>query len=84
MNDLYVSKCYQVTDSVHVAVGFAIANTIIVDAPEGLIIIDTTESMEAARAVYQAIREMTDRPIKAIVYTHSHGDHCWGTKVCTI
>ena len=77
-------NCSQVTDNVHVAIGFAIANTIIVDAPEGLIIIDTTESVEAARAAYQAIREMTDRPIKAIVYTHNHADHCYGTEVRAI
>ena len=41
----------QVTEGVYVAVGFALANVVMVEGDDGLIIIDTTEGMDAARAV---------------------------------
>jgi alkyl sulfatase BDS1-like metallo-beta-lactamase superfamily hydrolase len=71
-----------VTDSVYVAVGFALANSILIEGPEGLIIVDTTESRNAAREIYTEFRKVSPhKPVKAIVYTHNHFDHCLGTEV---
>ena len=50
-------------------------------APEGLIIIDTTESMVAARQIKDEFRKYSTAPIKAIIYTHHHADHIGGAKV---
>lgn len=63
------------------AIGFAIANSILLEAPEGLIIVDTTENVEAAREVLQEFRKISVKPIKAIIYTHYHIDHVAGTEV---
>ena len=63
------------------AVGYAIANSILIEAPEGAIIVDTTESVDAAREIYAAFRNITKLPIKAIMYTHFHADHFHGTEV---
>ena len=63
------------------AIGYALANSIMLDAPDGLIIVDVTESMEAARRVLEAFRKLTDRPIKAVIYTHNHADHVYGAEV---
>lgn len=63
------------------AVGFGIANSILVEAPEGAIIIDTMESVEAGRDVIAAFRKVTTSPIKAIIYTHCHHDHLNGASV---
>lgn len=79
---LKVASLLQVTDGVYVAVGFALANSILIDGPEGLIVVDTTESPEAAAAIYQEFRHrVPNKPIKAIVYTHNHPDHLLGTPV---
>ena len=63
------------------AVGFAIANSIMLEAPEGLIIVDVTETMESGREVFKAFRRITNRPIKAVIYTHNHADHIFGAEV---
>lgn len=71
-------------ESVYVAVGYAIANTIIVEGQTGLIVIDTTESLEAAAEIFSELRKITSKPIDAIVYTHNHADHVQGTEVSRI
>lgn len=68
----------EVTDGVHVAIGFGIANSIMIVGDEGVIIVDTLESMEAARQVAARFRSICDMPVKAIIYTHSHPDHILG------
>ena len=53
-----------------------------IDAPDGLIIIDTTESLDSAKVILQEFRQIIpDKPIKAVVYTHNHADHTFGAQV---
>ena len=68
----------QVTDNIHVAIGFGIANSIMIEGEDGVIIVDTMESMEAAQRVAERFRGITDKPVEALVYTHSHPDHILG------
>lgn len=68
----------EVTDGVHVAIGYGIANSIMIEGEDGIIIVDTMESMESARKVAARFREITDAPVRAFVYTHSHPDHVAG------
>ena len=68
----------EVTDGVWVAVGFAIANSIMVEGDDGVVIIDVTESVEEGQAVWAAFQEVTDKPIVALIYTHNHADHTFG------
>ena len=71
----------QVTKNVWVARDYGLANSIMIEGPEGLVIIDTMESVEAAKEVHAAFRKISDKPVKAIIYTHNHGDHIFGSKV---
>ena len=71
----------KVTEGVWVAVGFALANAILVEGTDGVIIIDTTESKAAARAIKTEFDKITTKPVKAIVYTHNHYDHINGAEV---
>jgi alkyl sulfatase BDS1-like metallo-beta-lactamase superfamily hydrolase len=71
----------EVTPGVHVAVGFGLANSILIEGTDGLIIVDTMEGSNAARAVKKRFDEITTKPVKAIIYTHNHYDHVMGAKV---
>ena len=39
------------------------------------------QSTEDAARVLQAFRRVSDKPVKAIIYTHNHADHACGTQV---
>ena len=70
---------HKVTDGVYVAVGFDGANSIMIEGDDGLIIVDTLSTYEAAKEVIAEFRKITDKPVKAIIYTHGHLDHVHGT-----
>ena len=74
-------KVYHPAPNVHVAVGFGLANSIMVEGADGIIIIDTMESRSEAEAVLAEFRKITDKPVKAIIYTHNHADHVFGGRV---
>ncbi len=65
---------------VHVAIGYGLANTIWLEGPDGVVVVDTLGSLKAARAAKAALRKITDKPIRAIVLTHNHADHTFGTQ----
>lgn len=62
--------------------GQDMTNLTIVETDEGVILIDPcqcNESAAAAFALYRAERDPNElRPIKAVIYTHSHADHYGG------
>jgi len=64
---------------IHVAIGFGIANSIMVEGDGGNIIIDSSDSTYEAEEIYKLFKQKNSNPIKAIVYTHNHGDHTFGT-----
>ena len=70
---------HKVTDRVYSAVGFALANTIMIEGDDGLIIVDTQNTYESAKKVISEFRTITDKPVVAIIYTHGHLDHVHGT-----
>ncbi len=71
----------KVTDGVYVAVGYGLANSILIEGDDGVIIVDTMESLAAAEAVRTEFRKITTAPVKAIIYTHNHYDHINGAGV---
>ena len=56
----------------------SIATNYVIDAPEGLIYIDAGFSRENLEYVVDKVAELTDKPVKAVVYTHAHADHTGG------
>ena len=59
-------------------IGNGLSNQSFIEAPEGIIAIDTGESIEEMRDALRRLREMTDAPIAAVIYTHFH--YVEGTK----
>jgi len=71
----------RVTDGVYVAVGYGLANSILLVGSDGVVIVDTMESAEAAAPVKKAFEAISSKPVKAIIYTHYHPDHTQGARV---
>lgn len=78
------AEIIEVTDGVYVAIGYALANSIIIECENTLAIVDTMESLESAMQVRNDFTKLTDpsihnKPIGTIIYTHYHPDHTMGT-----
>ena len=76
----FSKKLYKIADNVYSAVGWQLGNVAMIEAPEGLIIVDTGESVSESRKIMAEFRKVTDKPVKAIVYTHFHPDHINGVQ----
>ena len=70
----------KVGGNIFVAIGYGIANSIMIEGDDGVIIVDTMTTMEEAAEVLAEFRKITSKPIKAIIYTHSHPDHVFGAE----
>ncbi|MCP5001225.1 MAG: MBL fold metallo-hydrolase [Hyphomicrobiales bacterium] len=76
----------EIIPGVHLAIGYGLANVIIIEAPDGLIMVDALESMDAAEGLLpeiRALRDKTGKDISDIVYSHNHADHVFGAGVFT-
>ena len=59
-------------DGVWVLGGYGLAPIAIIDTDEGLIAFDTGDSKHDGEVLLEAIRTFSKKPIKAIIYGHSH------------
>jgi alkyl sulfatase BDS1-like metallo-beta-lactamase superfamily hydrolase len=62
----------EVTEGVWCIGGYSIANTTVIEAEDGLILYDTGDNIEEAEHIREAIEKISDKPIKVIIYSHSH------------
>jgi alkyl sulfatase BDS1-like metallo-beta-lactamase superfamily hydrolase len=70
-----------VADAIYQVRGFDLSNMTIVEGSDGIIIIDPLTSNEVARAALDLYYEnRPGKPVAAVIYTHSHGDHFGGAR----
>ena len=74
----FKQKVVKVTDKVFTAVGFHGANVSMIVGTDGVIIVDTLMGPGSAENAFKALRAYSGKPVKAIIYTHSHNDHTGG------
>jgi alkyl sulfatase BDS1-like metallo-beta-lactamase superfamily hydrolase len=70
----------QVTERIWVALGFDLANTILVATDAGHVIIDVGMNPARAAPARAALLEENPGPIRHVIYTHSHIDHVGGAE----
>lgn len=72
---------FRVTDRVYQVRGFDVSNMTIIVGDTGLILVDPLTSTEVASAALTlARRTLGERPVRAVIYTHSHVDHFGGVR----
>ena len=76
----FTKKVYKVTDRVYSAVGWNVANIVMIIGDDGLIMVDAGLSPETSREVLAEFRKITNKPIVAVIYSHFHHDHIDGVK----
>ncbi|MFZ4479553.1 MAG: alkyl/aryl-sulfatase [Rhodoferax sp.] len=70
---------FKVSDGIYQVRGFDIANMTLIEGKTGWIVVDTLTCREtAAAALAFARKHLGDRPVSAIIFTHSHLDHFGG------
>jgi alkyl sulfatase BDS1-like metallo-beta-lactamase superfamily hydrolase len=75
---------YEVTGGIFQVRGLDLSNITFVEGERGVIVIDPLISTETAAAALRLYRsERGDRPVTAVVYSHSHVDHFGGVKGVT-
>lgn len=61
--------------------GFDLSVMSVIEGDDGVIVVDPLISTETATAAFALYREHRgDRPVRAVIYTHSHVDHFGGVK----
>ncbi len=70
---------FEVTKGVYQLRGYDLANMSLIEGETGWIVVDPLTAEETARAAISFAREhLGDKPVSAVIFTHSHIDHFGG------
>jgi alkyl sulfatase BDS1-like metallo-beta-lactamase superfamily hydrolase len=70
---------FKVTDRVYQVRGFDISNITFIEGETGFVVIDPLTTAEPAAAALALMRKHRgEKPVSAVIYTHSHVDHYGG------
>lgn len=72
---------HKLSENVFSAVGYVASNVHFLVGDSGVIVIDTTETTQAAENILADFRQISPLPVTTIIYTHSHRDHISGASV---
>jgi len=62
----------KLTDGVWCIGGYSLANTTVIEGDDGLIVYDVGDTKEEAEHIREAIAKISNKPVKVIIYSHSH------------
>ncbi len=65
----------QIAPGVTVLGGMAFVNCVVIEGQDGLIVYDTGENLDEGEKLLAEIRKFSDKPVVAIMYSHSHYFH---------
>ncbi len=76
-----INGLFKVTDGIYQVRSLDIANISFIETPSGFIVVDALTNSEASNAAYELLKKnVANKPILAIIVTHSHGDHFGGVE----
>lgn len=72
---------FEVTPGLWQVRGLDISVMSVIASESGYVLVDPLTSVETSAAAMDLVRtHLGDKPVKAVIYTHSHGDHFGGVK----
>ncbi len=74
-NEMFEPQIIEVAENVYTALGYQVSTNSMIIGEDGVIIVDPGQEIPGARQVNEAFGQITDLPVRAIIYTHGHGDH---------
>ncbi|MEN8113962.1 MAG: alkyl sulfatase dimerization domain-containing protein [Actinomycetota bacterium] len=76
-----IAGLFEVAEGIYQVRGFDLSVTSFLRTDNGWIIVDPLVSVEPMRAAHDLVKEhLGDRPVVAVIYTHSHVDHYGGAR----
>src|SRR6056300_872811 len=73
-------KIYTPHENIKVAVGYGLANSILVLGNSQSLVVDTMGGIETASRVITDLNIPSDKPVTSLAYTHFHADHTLGAQ----
>lgn len=77
----FKQELIKVTDGVYSAVGYGFGNAIFLEGTDGVVVVGALGSKESAERALKDFRKHSKKPVKALIYTHTHPDHIGGGQV---
>jgi alkyl sulfatase BDS1-like metallo-beta-lactamase superfamily hydrolase len=72
---------FKVTDRIYQVRGYDLSNLTVVQGDTGWIVFDPLISPDTAKAAFELVTQnLGQRPIVAVIYSHSHADHYGGVR----
>jgi alkyl sulfatase BDS1-like metallo-beta-lactamase superfamily hydrolase len=72
---------FEVTEGIYQIRGYDLANMTIIESDTGWILVDPLTARETASKAFEFVREqLGEKPVRAILFTHSHIDHFGGVQ----
>jgi alkyl sulfatase BDS1-like metallo-beta-lactamase superfamily hydrolase len=70
---------FKITDGIYQVRSFDVANISFIETQSGYIVVDALTNEESSKTAYELLKKnAADKPILAVIVTHSHGDHYGG------
>jgi len=76
----FKEKIYMPHENIKVAVGYGLANSILVLGNSQSLVVDTMGGIETASRVIADLNIPSDKPVTTLAYTHFHADHTLGAQ----
>ena len=79
-NRTFEKNILKVAEYIYYFTGFGHSNATLLIGDTSCILVDVLDSDVRGETLKQAIAQITDKPVKIIIYTHGHPDHRGGAK----
>jgi alkyl sulfatase BDS1-like metallo-beta-lactamase superfamily hydrolase len=74
-----INGLFKITDGVYQVRGFDASNIVFIQTKSGYIVIDVLTNASTAKAAFDIVKKYVgDKPVLAVITTHSHADHFGG------